>query len=243
MLDLDDFKRINDSRGHAAGDRALVRAASMVAASLRDVDVCARYGGEEFALIIPETGHEGAYIVAERIRQRVERDFTRLRGPRVTVSGGVATFPEESRRMLDDAPEGPLRGVPVVIKDEWPLPWRAETVAAARVPGVSFEPGESGPYRALRDAGAVIAGVASAVVGADGVVDIPPIMGGEDFSAYLARTPGAFVLVGSRSEGAGSTYPHHHPRFTVDEQALPIGVAVLVRSALALLEHPPSEGG
>ena len=73
----------------------------------------------------------------------------------------VATFPEESRKMLDEAPAGPLRGVPVVIKDEWPLPWRAETVGAAAVPGVTTEPGESGPYRALRDAGAVIAAVAN----------------------------------------------------------------------------------
>jgi Asp-tRNA(Asn)/Glu-tRNA(Gln) amidotransferase A subunit family amidase len=71
----------------------------------------------------------------------------------------IATFPDESRRMLDEAPEGPLHGVPVVIKDEWPLPWRAETVGAASVPGVNPEPGESEPYRALRDAGAVIAGV------------------------------------------------------------------------------------
>ena len=71
----------------------------------------------------------------------------------------VATFPEQSREMLDRAPNGPLRGVPVVIKDEWALPWRAETVGAAAVPGVRLEPGESGPYRALRDAGAVIAGV------------------------------------------------------------------------------------
>lgn len=73
----------------------------------------------------------------------------------------VATFPEESRAMLEQSPEGPLRGVPVLIKDEWPLPWRAETVGAASVPGVHLEPGESGPYRALRDAGAVIAGVAN----------------------------------------------------------------------------------
>jgi Asp-tRNA(Asn)/Glu-tRNA(Gln) amidotransferase A subunit family amidase len=73
----------------------------------------------------------------------------------------VATFPDESRQMLEQAPDGPLRGVPVLIKDEWPLPWRAETFGAAAVPGVSFEPGESGPYRALRDAGAVIAGVAN----------------------------------------------------------------------------------
>src|SRR5262245_8108059 len=73
----------------------------------------------------------------------------------------VATFPAESRRMLDEAPDGPLRGVPILIKDEWPLPWRAETIGAAAVPGVRFAPGESGPYRALRDAGAVIAGVAN----------------------------------------------------------------------------------
>jgi Asp-tRNA(Asn)/Glu-tRNA(Gln) amidotransferase A subunit family amidase len=63
--------------------------------------------------------------------------------------------------MLEQAPDGPLRGVPVLIKDEWPLPWRAETIGAASVPGVTLEPGESGPYRALRDAGAVIAGVAN----------------------------------------------------------------------------------
>jgi Asp-tRNA(Asn)/Glu-tRNA(Gln) amidotransferase A subunit family amidase len=73
----------------------------------------------------------------------------------------VATFPEESRKMLEEARDGPLRGVPVLIKDEWPLPWRAETIGAAAVPGISFEPGESGPYRVLRDAGAVIAGVAN----------------------------------------------------------------------------------
>jgi amidase len=71
----------------------------------------------------------------------------------------VATFPGESRAMHDAAPDGPLWGVPVLVKDEWPLPWRAETVGAAAVPGVELRPGESGPYRALRDAGAVIAGV------------------------------------------------------------------------------------
>ena len=71
----------------------------------------------------------------------------------------VATFPEESRTMLEQAPDGPLRGVPVVIKDEWALPWRAERVGAAAVPGITTHPGESGPYRALRDAGAVIAAV------------------------------------------------------------------------------------
>ena len=70
----------------------------------------------------------------------------------------VETFPERSREMLAAAPEGPLRGVPVVIKDEWPLPWRAQRFGAAELMAPT-SPGESGPYRALRDAGAVIVGV------------------------------------------------------------------------------------
>ena len=76
------------------------------------------------------------------------------------VNAVVETFPERSREMLEAAPDGPLRGVPVVIKDEWPLPWRAQRFGAAEMFSPTA-PGESGPYRALRDAGAVIAGVAN----------------------------------------------------------------------------------
>lgn len=74
------------------------------------------------------------------------------------INAVVETFPERSREMLAAAPEGPLRGVPVVIKDEWPLPWRAQRFGAAEMLAPSA-PAESGPYLALRDAGAVIVGV------------------------------------------------------------------------------------
>jgi Asp-tRNA(Asn)/Glu-tRNA(Gln) amidotransferase A subunit family amidase len=74
------------------------------------------------------------------------------------INAVVETFPERSREMLAAAPAGPLHGVPVVIKDEWPLPWRAQRFGAAEMM-VPTAPGESGPYRALRDAGAVIVGV------------------------------------------------------------------------------------
>ncbi len=79
------------------------------------------------------------------------------------VNAVVETFPERSREMLAAAPDGPLRGVPVVIKDEWPLPWRAQRFGAAEMfaPAGPVKPAESGPYRALRDAGAVIVGVAN----------------------------------------------------------------------------------
>jgi aspartyl-tRNA(Asn)/glutamyl-tRNA(Gln) amidotransferase subunit A len=87
--------------------------------------------------------------------------LARIQERNPAVNAIVDTFPDESRRMLADAPRGPLFGVPVAMKDEWPLPWRAETLAAAQHMGPPLQPGESGPYLALRDAGAVIVGIAN----------------------------------------------------------------------------------
>jgi len=87
--------------------------------------------------------------------------LARIEDRNPAVNAIVEVFPEESRRMLAEAPRGPLYGVPVAIKDEWPLPWRAQRLGAAQYVGPAPEPGESGPYRALRDAGAVIVGVAN----------------------------------------------------------------------------------
>ncbi|MET0305005.1 MAG: amidase [Solirubrobacterales bacterium] len=88
----------------------------------------------------------------------LEATLTRIEQRNPAVNAVVETFPERSREMLAAAPKGPLRGVPVVIKDEWPLPWRAQRFGAADLLAPTA-PGESGPYRALRDAGAVIVGV------------------------------------------------------------------------------------
>jgi Asp-tRNA(Asn)/Glu-tRNA(Gln) amidotransferase A subunit family amidase len=76
------------------------------------------------------------------------------------INAVVEAFPKRSRAMLAEAPAGPLHGVPVAIKDEWPLPWRGQRFGAAEMMAPT-SPGESGPYRALRDAGAVIVGVAN----------------------------------------------------------------------------------
>jgi len=89
----------------------------------------------------------------------LEETLERIESRNPELNAIVEVFPERSREMLDDAPPGPLHGVPVAIKDEWPLPWRAERFGAAEMLGDPPEPGESGPYRALRDAGAVIVGV------------------------------------------------------------------------------------
>jgi diguanylate cyclase (GGDEF)-like protein len=102
MFDLDDFKKLNDTRGHLEGDKVLMKAAALVKETLREVDVAARYGGEEFAVILPDTSKEGARIVAERIRTHVADHFKRRRGgPRVTASGGVASYPEDAESMED----------------------------------------------------------------------------------------------------------------------------------------------
>jgi diguanylate cyclase (GGDEF)-like protein len=80
MLDLDHFKQVNDTDGHAFGDLVLREFATRLQSCLREVDLVARYGGEEFALVLPETGIEGAEAVAVRIgraRGRQRRLVTR----------------------------------------------------------------------------------------------------------------------------------------------------------------------
>jgi aspartyl-tRNA(Asn)/glutamyl-tRNA(Gln) amidotransferase subunit A len=92
------------------------------------------------------------------VQELLEAALGRIEARNPAINAVVETFPERSREMLAQAPAGPLHGVPVVIKDEWPLPWRAQRFGAADMIATPA-PGESGPYRALRDAGAVIVGV------------------------------------------------------------------------------------
>ncbi|HYE49502.1 MAG TPA: two-component regulator propeller domain-containing protein [Azospirillaceae bacterium] len=94
MLDLDHFKRVNDTFGHAAGDDAIRAAAARVEAAIRKTDVAARYGGEELILLLPETPAEEAEVVAERIRRSIMVEPVRheeLRFP-ITASLGVAEW-------------------------------------------------------------------------------------------------------------------------------------------------------
>jgi diguanylate cyclase (GGDEF)-like protein len=97
FIDLDGFKAINDTHGHLFGSRALVEAAAVIRGSARETDVVARFGGDEFALVLPDTGGEGAFAVGERIRDRVAaHKFLAGDGLDIhlTVSVGVATLPD-----------------------------------------------------------------------------------------------------------------------------------------------------
>ncbi len=105
MLDIDLFKRINDTYGHLFGDEILKDMSSLVKGCLRTMDILARYGGEEFAVLLPETDLEDAVLTAERIRMAVENhDFPQSKGKpvRVTVSQGVTAFPSSNIEKRSD---------------------------------------------------------------------------------------------------------------------------------------------
>jgi len=97
MLDLDHFKTVNDTWGHAAGDQVLRTVAQRLQASVREDDILARYGGEEFVLVLPQTGLKPALRVAERLRHSIESEPVLHKGQwiPVTASLGVATTTKE----------------------------------------------------------------------------------------------------------------------------------------------------
>jgi len=92
LLDIDDFKAINDGHGHQAGDEVLRKVGEVLAASVRQVDLAARYGGEEFAVIVPETDLEGAIDLAERLRVALGSEVIELQnGTRLSVTASFGT--------------------------------------------------------------------------------------------------------------------------------------------------------
>jgi diguanylate cyclase (GGDEF)-like protein/putative nucleotidyltransferase with HDIG domain len=95
LFDVDDFKKINDSLGHAAGDEVLRRLVDVAHGIIRPSDSFARIGGEEFALMLPETTQLEGLLVAERLRTAISRQQI-LPERRVTVSGGVASCPHDA---------------------------------------------------------------------------------------------------------------------------------------------------
>ncbi len=107
MLDVDDFKKLNDTHGHLVGDRVLRAIANVVKGQMRGVDTAARYGGEEMSVILPRTEMVGAYNLAERIREaisdlRVTTDDDQPVALGVTASLGIAAFPESKAQTGED---------------------------------------------------------------------------------------------------------------------------------------------
>jgi two-component system cell cycle response regulator len=105
MVDLDHFKRINDTHGHLVGDEALREVAAILRHAVRSVDVVARYGGEEFVVVLPETAEDGGIIFAERLRERIASHEFHVPGRAplaLSASIGVATFPAPRVESVED---------------------------------------------------------------------------------------------------------------------------------------------
>ncbi|MFP5334102.1 MAG: diguanylate cyclase [Actinomycetes bacterium] len=125
MLDIDHFKGVNDSWGHAVGDRTLSELAARLRSLVREVDTVARYGGEEFVIVLPETSSEGAQEVAQRVVEAVRREpFGSVADGeplRVTVSVGVAAYPEhaESAAELMRRADQALYAAKAAGRDRW----------------------------------------------------------------------------------------------------------------------------
>src|SRR5918998_1069039 len=97
-MDVDDFKVINDTYGHAVGDRLLASVAGVIKKQLRQMDILARYAGDEFVAIMPMASGQMAVLIAERIRQAVEsHEFSVRTGrtARVGLSIGISCFPKD----------------------------------------------------------------------------------------------------------------------------------------------------
>jgi diguanylate cyclase (GGDEF)-like protein len=92
LIDLDNFKKYNDTFGHLAGDRVLVHAANLVKAATRSSDLAFRYGGDEFAVILPNSSTMDAFNVAERMRENFAREMSDSQ-LNITISIGVASWP------------------------------------------------------------------------------------------------------------------------------------------------------
>ncbi len=104
MIDIDHFKKINDSHGHLAGDAVLAQLAAVLTRAVRNEDVVARFGGEEFAIILRAIALDPATSMADRLRRLVEKTATEYGGTRLeaTVSIGVAGFPATAAKTVTD---------------------------------------------------------------------------------------------------------------------------------------------
>ncbi|MCK9573593.1 MAG: GGDEF domain-containing protein [Candidatus Omnitrophica bacterium] len=98
MIDVDNFKKINDTYGHLVGDAVLKEIAKIIKQNIREIDSLARFGGEEFSLILPETDKMSAIVVGERIRSKVSQQIIKAFDETLsaTISAGVSSFPQNT---------------------------------------------------------------------------------------------------------------------------------------------------
>ena len=99
MLDIDNFKKYNDAYGHPKGDEVLKIIAGVLVSNVRDIDIVARYGGDEMAIILPQTGSDGARIVALRLQRKIkEHKILKKSKIHLSLCQGVAIFDSQGKK-------------------------------------------------------------------------------------------------------------------------------------------------
>ncbi len=99
LFDIDNFKKYNDIYGHTEGNKILKKIAEIIKKSIRKSDIGIRYGGDEFLIILPDTDKKGAFILANKIKEKIKK--CKGRYP-ITISGGIATYPDDTRKTYLD---------------------------------------------------------------------------------------------------------------------------------------------
>ncbi len=135
------------------------------------------------------------------------------------LRGTVRTFTPESRQLLAERVQALAKGIGSAMRAEVAVEYH-----------FGYPPTVNDP--AMTE---LVRGAAAAVVGSDNVRDAAPIMGAEDFSYFLVQVPGCFFFVGSKNEGRGLVWGHHHPRFDIDEQTMAIGMETMTETVLRYL--------
>ena len=133
----------------------------------------------------------------------------------------VRTFDDEIRQHLAERIPALLRGIAAALRGEADVQYRF---------GYPVLVNDAAMTDLVRE-------VARGIVGPEKLIEREPGMGGEDMAYFLQRAPGCFFRIGSRNPERGLIYGHHHPRFDVDEEALPVGVAALASVALRYLNE------
>ena len=100
-MDIDNFKKINDTLGHLFGDKILNKLGDIIKSIIRETDLAARYGGEEFSIVMSNTGLEEATEIAERLRNAINEFNFDITNRPITVSIGMALYPSDSTSLQD----------------------------------------------------------------------------------------------------------------------------------------------
>jgi amidohydrolase len=196
--------------------------------------------------VVGRGGHAGlpndatdSVAIAAQVVTNLQHVVARRVDPLRSAVLTVATFHAgEAHNVIPERADlsGTVRTFDAELRERMPTLIDEIAGGVARAHGAEIELEYTFGYRAVVN-DAEVADLVRSVVPGDLLTDIDPIMGGDDFSAYLAEVPGCYAFIGAGSEESGATYMHHHPRFRIDERALATGTRLHVGVALRALGH------